>query len=75
MRPFRCLNCGLWGYSLGFGLGLVLAAWSAVVFVGLVYATVRFYIAVLDPPTPYGRRQLSRQDSGDKLGKVGHSVI
>lgn len=62
-------------YGLGFFWLFVLSARSAVVFVGLVYTTIGFYIAVLDPPTPYGRRQLSREDSGDKLGKVGHSVI
>ena len=70
MRPSRCLDCGL-----GFFWLCILAAWSAVVFVGLVYTTIGFYIAVLDLPTPYGRGQLSREDSGDKLGKVGHSVI
>jgi hypothetical protein len=73
MRPSRCLDCGLGDYRLD-GLR-ILAARSAVVFVGLVYTTIGFYTAVLDPPTPYGRRQLSREDSGDNLGKVGHSVI
>ena len=74
MRPSRCLDCGLGDYRLD-GLR-ILATRSAVVFVGLVYTTIGFYtIAVLDLPTPYGRRQLSREDSSDKLGKVGHSVI
>jgi hypothetical protein len=73
MRPSRCLDCGLGDYRLDWLC--ILATRSAVVFVGLVYTTIGFYIAVLDPPTPYGRRQLSRQDSSDNLGKVGHSVI